>query len=80
MHDGVGAGNITCDSRISPEDMEEMWNNANVSKEWLKCGEKHGKVQLSHDKDCRPYLSRVELKVKQFKPEIVQFRVITKIS
>ncbi|CAA3018827.1 uncharacterized protein LOC111395163 [Olea europaea subsp. europaea] len=48
---------ITWDSRTSPEDMEEMWNNANVSKEWNKSGEKRGKVRLSHDTEKRPYLS-----------------------
>lgn len=52
--------------------MEEMWSNTNVNKEWLKCGEKHGKVQVSHDTDNRPYLSRVELKVRYFKHELLQ--------
>lgn len=50
------------DSRASPEDMLEMWNNSDVSKEWMKSGEKRGKVRFSHDKDKRPYLSRVEVK------------------
>lgn len=52
----------TWDSRTSQEDMEEMWNNPSVSKEWIKSGEKRGKVRFSHDVDKRPYLSRVEVK------------------
>ncbi|GFP99273.1 hypothetical protein PHJA_002071300 [Phtheirospermum japonicum] len=54
--------NTTWDSRTSPEDMEEMWNDAEVNKEWTKSGEKKGKVRLSHDIEKHPYLSRVELK------------------
>ncbi|KZV32912.1 hypothetical protein F511_01423 [Dorcoceras hygrometricum] len=52
----------TWDTRTSPEDMEQMWNNPNVNKEWNKSGEKQGKVRFSHDVERRPYLSRVELK------------------
>lgn len=40
-----------------------MWNIPSVSKEWKKCGEKRGKVRISHDTNHRPYLSRVELRV-----------------
>ncbi|PIN12227.1 hypothetical protein CDL12_15174 [Handroanthus impetiginosus] len=36
--------NTTWDSRTSNEDMEEMWNNPEVNKEWTKSGEKKGKV------------------------------------
>ncbi|XP_022148060.1 uncharacterized protein LOC111016834 isoform X2 [Momordica charantia] len=50
------------DSRATPEDMEEMWNNPDVLKEWTKSGEKKGNVRFSHDAKKRPYLSRVELK------------------
>lgn len=52
------------DSRAAPEDMEEMWNNHDVQKEWTKSGEKKGNVRFSHDLKKRPYVSRVELKVK----------------
>lgn len=52
------------DCRATPEDMEEMWNNPDVQKEWTKSGEKKGKVRFSHDLKKRPYVSRVELKVK----------------
>ncbi|XP_050942400.1 uncharacterized protein LOC103489631 isoform X2 [Cucumis melo] len=50
------------DCRATPEDMEEMWNNPDVQKEWTKSGEKKGKVRFSHDLKKRPYVSRVELK------------------
>lgn len=52
------------DSRATPEDMEEMWNNPHVLKEWNKSGEKKGNVRFSHDLKKRLYVSRVELKVK----------------
>ncbi|KAL6998873.1 hypothetical protein U1Q18_000040 [Sarracenia purpurea var. burkii] len=58
----TGAANTTWDSRASPEDIEEMWNHPNVSKEWSKSGEKRGKVRFSHDTETRPYLSRIELR------------------
>lgn len=44
--------------------MEEMWKNPSVSKEWIKSGEKRGKVRFSHDAEKRPYLSRVEVRVR----------------
>ncbi|KVI02394.1 Lysozyme-like domain-containing protein, partial [Cynara cardunculus var. scolymus] len=54
--------NVTWESRASPEDMEYMWNNPVVNKEWTKSGEKRGRVRISHDSERRPYLSRIELK------------------
>ncbi|KAL0306094.1 UNVERIFIED_CONTAM: hypothetical protein Sradi_6026700 [Sesamum radiatum] len=33
--------------RTSSEDMEAMWNNPNVNKEWTTSGERKGKVRLS---------------------------------
>ncbi|KAK2972044.1 hypothetical protein RJ640_005064 [Escallonia rubra] len=57
-----GPVKTTWDSRASPEDMEMMWANPTVSKEWTKSGEKRGKVRLSHDTGIRPYLSRAELR------------------
>lgn len=59
----AGLINATWDSRTSPEDMEEMWKNPNVNKEWSQSGEKRGKVRFSHDVEKHPYLSRVELRV-----------------
>ncbi|KAL0353384.1 UNVERIFIED_CONTAM: hypothetical protein Sangu_0919700 [Sesamum angustifolium] len=59
---GGGPTNTTWDSRTSSEDMEAMWNNPNVNKEWTTSGEKKGKVRLSHDMENNPYLSRVELR------------------
>ncbi|CAI0555478.1 unnamed protein product [Linum tenue] len=50
------------DSRASPEDMSEMWNQPDVAREWSKSGERRGKVRFSQDKEKRPYLSRVEIK------------------
>ena len=61
--EGAAGEYVHWDSKTSPEDMLEMWNNSEVSKEWTKSGERRGKVRFSHDKDKRPYLSRVEVKV-----------------
>lgn len=61
---GAGPVNTTWDSRTSAEDMEEMWNHPSVSKEWSKSGEKRGHVRFSHDTEKKPYLSRVELRVR----------------
>ncbi|KAL3643126.1 hypothetical protein CASFOL_013941 [Castilleja foliolosa] len=79
--------NTTWDSRTSPEDMEEMWNNGEVNKEWTKSGEKKGKVRLSHDIEKHPYLSRVELKAvaeiilsKNFSVKRVQPTVLCALS
>lgn len=55
------------DSRVSPNDMEELWKNPDVLKEWTKTAEIRGKVRFSLDKEKRPYLSRVEVKVKMMK-------------
>lgn len=51
------------DARVSPEDMEEMWKNTNVFQEWIKSGERRGKVRFSIDAEKKPYLSQVEVKV-----------------
>ncbi|KAI3948497.1 hypothetical protein MKW98_019247 [Papaver atlanticum] len=50
------------DSRASPEDMEELWKDSDVLREWTKSGEQRGKVRFSHDPEKRPYLSRPELR------------------
>ncbi|KAI3979203.1 hypothetical protein MKX01_017028 [Papaver californicum] len=50
------------DSRASPEDMEELWKDSDVLREWSKSGEQRGKVRFSHDPEKRPYLSRPELR------------------
>ena len=63
----AGVNHAFWDSRASPEDMDEMWNHPSVLKEWSKCGEIRGKVLFSHDKERRPYLSRVEVKVRPSK-------------
>ncbi|XP_021299525.1 uncharacterized protein LOC110428133 isoform X1 [Herrania umbratica] len=56
---GVG---LYWDVRVSSEDMEQMWNHPEVSKEWTKSKERRGKVRFSYDKEKKPYLSRIELK------------------
>lgn len=60
--EGAATNYTFWDCRATPEDMEEMWNNPNVLKEWTKSGEKKGNVRFSHDLKKRPYVSRVELK------------------
>ncbi|GMJ02839.1 hypothetical protein like AT1G16290 [Hibiscus trionum] len=50
------------DTRVSPEDMEQMWNHPDVCKEWTKSKEIRGNVRFSCDREKRPYLSRVELR------------------
>lgn len=64
LHERPGAANTTWDSKVSSEDMEEMWNHPDINKEWSKSGEKRGKVRFSHDAEKRPYVSRVELRVR----------------
>ncbi|CAN0901899.1 hypothetical protein LINGRAHAP2_LOCUS21686 [Linum grandiflorum] len=59
---GSGGDHMHWDSRSSPEDMAEMWNQPDAAREWTKSGEKRGKVRFSHDKEHRPYLSRIETK------------------
>lgn len=58
-----GVDYIYWDSKASSEDMLEMWNHPDVAREWIKSRERRGKVRFSHDKDKRPYLSQVEVKV-----------------
>ncbi|KAG8069887.1 hypothetical protein GUJ93_ZPchr0006g44913 [Zizania palustris] len=53
---------IYWDSKVSEEDMDAMWSQPDVIKEWTKSGERHGNVRFSHDAKKRPYLSRVEVK------------------
>ncbi|MBA0602844.1 hypothetical protein Gorai_003010, partial [Gossypium raimondii] len=50
------------DSRVSPEDMREMWNNPEICNEWNKSSQKRGKVLFTLDSEKNPCLSRLELK------------------
>eukprot|EP01018_Ginkgo_biloba_P031531 Gb_16970 [translate_table: standard] len=50
------------DEKVSPEDMAEMWTHPEVRREWIKAGERKGKVRFSRDSEKRPYLTPVELK------------------
>ncbi|XP_077220849.1 transglycosylase isoform X2 [Tasmannia lanceolata] len=52
---------IYWDSRVSQEDMDELWRHPDVLKEWTESGERRGKVRFSQDAEKRPYLSRGEL-------------------
>ncbi|XP_020531574.1 uncharacterized protein LOC18447898 isoform X2 [Amborella trichopoda] len=56
------AGWTYWDSKASADDMEELWKNPEVLKEWTKSGERKGRVRFSQDPEKRPYLSRVEVK------------------
>ncbi|KAF0909112.1 hypothetical protein E2562_031619 [Oryza meyeriana var. granulata] len=53
---------IYWDSKVSEVDMDAMWSQPDVIKEWAKSGERRGNVRFSHDAKKRPYLSRVEVK------------------
>uniref|UniRef100_A0A0D9VCQ2 Transglycosylase SLT domain-containing protein n=1 Tax=Leersia perrieri TaxID=77586 RepID=A0A0D9VCQ2_9ORYZ len=53
---------IYWDSKVSEVDMDAMWSQPDVIKEWTKSGERRGNVRFSHDAKKRPYLSRVEVK------------------
>uniref|UniRef100_A0A7N0RHF8 Transglycosylase SLT domain-containing protein n=1 Tax=Kalanchoe fedtschenkoi TaxID=63787 RepID=A0A7N0RHF8_KALFE len=64
-------GFVYWDSKTSPEDMDDMWNHPNIVKEWIKSGEKRGKVRFSHNEEKRPYLSRQELEAVA---EIILFK------
>ncbi|XP_015688935.1 uncharacterized protein LOC102704945 isoform X2 [Oryza brachyantha] len=56
-------GQLICwDSKVSEVDMDAMWSQPDVIKEWTKSGERRGNVRFSHDVKKRPYLSRVEVK------------------
>lgn len=58
----------TCwDSRVSQEDMEDMWRNPDVLEEWTKSGERRGSVRFSQDVERRLYLSRVEVLVRKIR-------------
>lgn len=50
------------DEKASPEDMDTLWRHDKVKEEWLKSGEKVGKVRFARDSELRPYLTRTELK------------------
>ncbi|ONK65812.1 uncharacterized protein A4U43_C06F1220 [Asparagus officinalis] len=58
----AGDGYAYWDARVSQEDMEDMWRNPDVVKEWSKSGEIRGRVRFSQDEEKSPYLSRVEVK------------------
>lgn len=53
------------DDCVEPEDMEAMWMDPGVHKEWISVGETKGKkVHMAWDPDGQPYLTETEMKVK----------------
>lgn len=51
------------DDWVDVEDMEAMWNDSNVSQEWLRAGEERGmKVHMSRNFDGKPYVTHTEMK------------------
>ncbi|KAK1281584.1 hypothetical protein QJS10_CPB22g00295 [Acorus calamus] len=51
------------DDCVDPRDMEAMWMDPEVFKEWTDVGETKGnKVHLSRDPDGQPYLTQIEMK------------------
>ncbi|XP_039027934.1 uncharacterized protein LOC120161792 [Hibiscus syriacus] len=51
------------DECVDPEDLEAMWNQHAVRKEWTNVGETQGqKVHLSRDPDGQPYLTQTEMR------------------
>ncbi|KAI0495598.1 hypothetical protein KFK09_021900 [Dendrobium nobile] len=55
-------GRAYWDLTVSEKDMDEMWKNPDVNKEWTKSGERRRRVRFSQDSDGRSYISRVEVK------------------
>ncbi|BBN19609.1 hypothetical protein MPTK1_8g12060 [Marchantia polymorpha subsp. ruderalis] len=49
------------EEKCSVEDMEYMWRNASVKKEWVRAGERRGRVRFSRDTKMRPFLTIAEL-------------------
>ncbi|KAK9156143.1 hypothetical protein Sjap_003623 [Stephania japonica] len=71
------------DECLDPQDLEALWGDPEVSKEWIDAGEDRGqKVHLSRDPDGQPYLTQTEMKavaaiivkrhfISQIDPEII---------
>ncbi|PPD76717.1 hypothetical protein GOBAR_DD26361 [Gossypium barbadense] len=51
------------DDCVDPEDLEAMWQQPAVRKEWIDVGETQGqKVHLSRDPEGQPYLTQTEMR------------------
>ncbi|XP_039126818.1 uncharacterized protein LOC120262965 [Dioscorea cayenensis subsp. rotundata] len=51
------------DDCVDPEDMQALWMDADVRKEWLDAGEKMGqRIHLSRDPDGETYLTQTEMR------------------
>lgn len=52
------------DDCVDPEEMQLLWKDADVCKEWIDAGEKMGKkVLLSRDPEGQLYLTQTEMRV-----------------
>ncbi|KAK8479266.1 hypothetical protein V6N11_064494 [Hibiscus sabdariffa] len=50
------------DTRVSPDDMNQLWNHPEICNEWNKANQKRGKVLFTLDNERKPYLTQLELK------------------
>ncbi|PPS04326.1 hypothetical protein GOBAR_AA16337 [Gossypium barbadense] len=51
------------DDCVDPEDLEAMWQQPAVRKEWIDVGETQGqRVHLSRDPEGQPYLTQTEMR------------------
>ena len=49
---------------VDPDDMEALWTDPDVSKEWTEVGESRGKkIHLSRDPEGQPFLTQTEMRV-----------------
>lgn len=62
----VGKKWVYWDEKVSTADMDRLWMQVDVKREWLKSGETVGKVRFARDSDLKPYLTRLELKVNTY--------------
>lgn len=53
------------DDCVDPEDLQLLWNDKAVSKEWADANERiRHKVHLSRDPDGQSYLTQIEMRVR----------------
>ncbi|GBG81380.1 hypothetical protein CBR_g32054 [Chara braunii] len=50
------------EEKASAEDMMQLWRRPEIRKEWLRAGERHGRVRICRDAQKRPYLTKLELR------------------
>lgn len=60
----MSAGFKYWDDCVDPQDMQLLWADGTVSKEWIDANEKMGrKVLISRDPDGQLYLTQTEMRV-----------------